>query len=234
VRTYFAVCLAVLLLSGPGASAQGWVDAPVLIRVTTGNVQAVSSGVILGGNGGSAVVLTCAHGIESPGPIAVYRQDGHGYRARCIAVAEGADLAALLIKDTGDLPRVALAGREGVPSQLAGFGTTARLRRVPGQFLGSIGRDVLYSFPSENGDSGAGVFNAQGELLAINWGRGDTGAIAVGLRSLRQFVAAPQVARYLAAPATAPATAAVSREEFERLAGRLSALEREIARHDGR
>jgi hypothetical protein len=195
-----ALALMLGLAYSPWAQAQPKVWAAASVRVVAdlpGGTIAGGSGVILGHDGRVAVVLTAAHILEGVETIRVYRPGGpRGYRAAYLTAAGGADLAALLIHDSGDLPTLELAAAEGGPGILAAFGRGRTLRLEAGEYQETIAGTAMYGFFAQAGDSGGGVFTREGALLGINWGRGLEGSAAVDLETLREFVARPKVARY--------------------------------------
>jgi len=223
--------LLILLLGSGIARAAPWDEAAVRIIAYHANYQALGSGVIIGANGNTGVVLTACHVIEGPCEIVVFRRDGHGYRARLIALNARADLAALLIKDTGDLPIVSISQRLTREAIMAGYGGGNRLILQRGQYLRSYdGGDTQITFRPVDGDSGAGVFALDGSLEGIVWGRGEEGGTCVGLGLIHQFLADARCARYLrplASAQTAPvlASSVPIREELAALSARIDALE---------
>ena len=90
--------------------AQSWNDASVKIWNRTDSITSVGSGTIIGSNGDVGLVLTVKHLFNGgAGEIVVKRRDQHGYRGTLLAVDECANLAAIMILDTDDLPQVPIA-----------------------------------------------------------------------------------------------------------------------------
>jgi S1-C subfamily serine protease len=180
------------------AHGQPWVEAAVMVVGDCQGSESHGSGIIVGSDGTAAVVLTCRHALRGAYRVRVYRPGrAKGYLARPIAIHRTADLAALLIKDTGGFSTIPVASREGGPGFLVGFGTAERLRVARGDYLGHAAHNALYSFRPEEGDSGGGVFTLRGELLGVAWARSEREGVAVGLEATARFLEHPDVAQYL-------------------------------------
>ena len=211
-----AATLAELAQVRPAAAA-------VRVVVLGSGFQAEASGVVLGGNGESAVVLTARHALEGAEEVRVYRPGAKGYRARVIAQAEDCDLAAVLVKDTGDFPVIELAASSASSAILAGFGRGDRVKLKRGELAGRGDRTALYTFDPVAGDSGGGVFTEAGRLQGIVWGRSSDGGAAVSLDSPR--IVASSGGRGLKPSVDVIAQAGQSPAQLE-----LEALTRRVAR----
>ena len=106
--------------------------------------------------------------------------DGRTYRATVVALDPDADVALLQIHG-GRLESVTLAPTppEGSEVHLLGWGRRGVLARGAGRILRrAFGHRtprgqvpvILCHLASEPGDSGGGIFDADGRLVAINWG----------------------------------------------------------------
>ena len=144
--------------------------------------------------GERGLVLTCAHLFtEGTGQVVVEFPDGKRHGALVVAIDQQADLAALEIARPG-------AGAVEVNQQLAstsqmtacGFGPSGLYRCVAGPVLGySEGpgqTSVRIGGAVRSGDSGGGVFDNRGRLVAVVWGeRGGVTYASTG-RPLGRFL----------------------------------------------
>ena len=145
-------------------------------------------------NGREGLVLTCWHVFrEGYGQIVVQCSDGRTHGARVVAVDQSADLAALVIAN----PRVSPAQFSYQPVQqdrlrACGYGQSGRYRCISGPSLGvseqSGQTSLLVQGAVRSGDSGGGVFNQRGELVAVVWGHREGVTYASGGRPLRTFL----------------------------------------------
>jgi S1-C subfamily serine protease len=187
----FLIWLLVNFLFSVPASAQSWLEASVKITNRVGKVISAGSGTIVGSNGEVGLVVTVKHLFrDGAGEIIVQRTDGHGYRGKVWSVDECADLAAIAIADTGDLPQIMIA--IGQPRQAIFIGFGAGFRAESGHFRNvSNEGDVFYTFLPTSGDSGGGVFTASGSLAGVVWGEDGQGGAVVGAARLCHFLSHP-------------------------------------------
>lgn len=173
VATIFVACwiwLAVAIAFGGTPEA-----ASVLVRVP----GAAGSGVAIAAD----VVATNGHVIgwrmDTAATVTAHA-DGRTYRATVVALDPDADVALLQIHG-GKLDPVTLAPTppEGSEVHLLGWGRRGVLARGAGRILRrTFGHRtprgqvpvILCHLASEPGDSGGGIFDAAGNLVAINWG----------------------------------------------------------------
>lgn len=130
-------------------------------------------------DGREGLVLTCWHLFrEGTGQVVVQFADGRTHGARLVALDQDADLAALAIAN----PRAKAVGVNLTVARHAklsacGFGQT-------GQYLCAVGTasgesrtagqtSLLINGAVRSGDSGGGVFDEQGQLVAVVWGERD-------------------------------------------------------------
>lgn len=139
------------------------------------------------------LVLTCWHLFrEGMGQVVVEFPDGRTHGARVVALDENADLAALAIAN----PRIEPASvhLETGPGRLAacGFGQTGQLRCAVGANIGASQApgqtNLLIDNAVRSGDSGGGVFDAEGRLVAVVWGERDGVTYASCGTPLRDFL----------------------------------------------
>ena len=102
--------------------AQPWLDASVRVTNRNGRIITAGSGTVIGSNGEVGLVVTVKHLFrDGVGEIIVRRRDGHGYLGKIWAVDECADLAAIVIQDTGDLPQVQISSGQPKHAVFAGL-----------------------------------------------------------------------------------------------------------------
>ncbi len=156
------------------------------------------SGTVVESRDGQSLVLTNRHVLPSPdGKIKVH-VGNEAYPAEWLGVDETADLAIVVVKAklpvapiAKEVPPVGaevrqwgFAGGNGVrPKQ----GTAGQLS--PQGDRTAEGAKIYYtSIIPEQGDSGCGVFDSEGRLIAVNWG-GNRNECCVGLADVKRFVA---------------------------------------------
>ncbi|QDT01284.1 S1 family peptidase [Adhaeretor mobilis] len=140
------------------------------------------------------LVLTCAHLFsEGTGQVTVRFSDGKKYAAILIGKDREADLAALEIaKPAQQAAPVSLASLTQARYIACGYGPTGKYECASGMLIGetvSAGRTSLRMRGRvRSGDSGGGVFNARGQLVAVIWGTADGVTYASSGRPLRRFL----------------------------------------------
>lgn len=175
-RSIVSAALVALWACGPlCVVADAPENASVLVRVS----GAAGSGVAIAPD----VVATNGHVIgwrmDTAATVTAHA-DGRTYRATVVALDPDADVALLQIHG-GRLDPVRLAPTppEGTEVHLLGWGRRGVLARGAGKILRrTFGHRtprgqvpvVLCHLASEPGDSGGGIFDTEGRLVAINWG----------------------------------------------------------------
>jgi S1-C subfamily serine protease len=165
------------------------------------------TGTVIACEAGKSLVLTNAHVADAPDGTYTVTHDGTTYPATYVTGSaisrltpgsvrvDGPDLALVSVEAT--LPVAALAPdlpRPGARVRLWGFG--GRLAdQGPVEKAGEVLDATGYVEPmfvsttqTSSGDSGSGVFNDAGELVAVHWGGGDRRAHAVPLEAVRSFL----------------------------------------------
>jgi hypothetical protein len=188
------------------------------VRVNSFNGQGYSlgSGTVIHSTPEGSVIITCAHVIEGR-QNSITLQSGQTLPAQQIERVPNQDLASVFVRQQMQAVRVAQADNpDAKPLVLQiGFPNGRGPRAQLGHELGESGiipsqgnrKTFGASFPTIDGDSGGGVFNAQtGELVAVVWGgaphavqyhaafanRPRTGSELVGLADLHSFIARDQ------------------------------------------
>lgn len=177
-------------------------DAAVLVQCG----QLGGSGTVVACENGKSCVVTNRH-VVRPGPpgtppyppgtaVSVTTADGRVYNGVIAATCrEWHDLAILAID--GELPVAELATEEVRPgTEVYQWGRTwyANGRPVPkrGVFrqVNQVVEGPIWesTITSESGDSGCGVFDASGRLVAVNWGAGNGEQSAVPIGPVRGFL----------------------------------------------
>jgi hypothetical protein len=145
-------------------------------------------------DGREGLILTCWHLFrEGTGQVVVQFDDGRSHGARVVALDRNADLAALAIANPRAEPvGVNLTIDRQAKLSACGFGQTGQYRcavgiyggesRAPGQ------TSLLVNNGVRSGDSGGGVFDEQGRLVAVVWGERDGVTYASSGTPLRDFL----------------------------------------------
>jgi len=198
---WLAVVVLSLLCScaAQGASAVTAGDLePAVCRITNqlNGVVNVGSGTLIDKTeeGREGLVLTCAHLFrEGVGEVLVRFADGKTHRAKLIDVSHEADLAALAIARPRSEPAGIVFELED-PKKLhaCGYGARGVYRCAVGPVVGqaaSAGQmSLLIGDGVRSGDSGGGVFDEQGRLVAVIWGEAQGVTYASYGKPLRQFL----------------------------------------------
>ena len=145
-------------------------------------------------NGERGLVVTCAHLFtEGTGQVVVEFPDGRRHGALVVAIDQQADLAALEIARPG-VSAVEMNQQLAATSQMTacGFGPDGVYRCVAGPVLGySEGpgqTSVRIGGAVRSGDSGGGVFDNRGRLVAVVWGESGGVTYASTGRPLGRFL----------------------------------------------
>ena len=145
-------------------------------------------------DGSEGLVLTCAHLFsEGTGEVFVKFADGQTHRATVIDLDKQADLAALAIANPiGQPATVVWEMRTHAKLHACGYGPRGVYRCAVGSQVGeaaSAGQmSLLIGDPVRSGDSGGGVFDEQGRLVAVIWGETEGVTYASYGRPLRRFL----------------------------------------------
>lgn len=145
-------------------------------------------------DGREGLVLTCAHLFrEGVGEVVVAFSNGRRHLARIVDIDHEADLAALSIaKPAGEPAGVALNTRAQSSLHACGYGPDGVYRCAVGSRVGeaaSAGRmSLLLDDSVRSGDSGGGVFDEQGRLVAVVWGESQGVTYASYGQPLRRFL----------------------------------------------
>ncbi len=170
----------------------------VVCRVSNevGGANNLGSGTLIDktDDGREGLVLTCAHLFsEGTGEVLVKFADGKVHRARMIDLDQQADLAALAIAyPTGQPVEVVLEMSAQAKLQACGYGPRGTFRCAVGSQVGeaaSAGQmSLLIGDSVRSGDSGGGVFDEQGRLVAVIWGEAQGVTYASYGKPLRRFL----------------------------------------------
>ncbi|MCH8841261.1 MAG: trypsin-like peptidase domain-containing protein [Planctomycetes bacterium] len=193
--SWLAVVLIALVCS---AAAYGQSTGSAVCRVHNrlGGFANVGSGTLVDKteDGREGLILTCWHLFrEGTGQVVVQFNDGRSHGARVVALDRDADLAALAIANPRAEPvGVNLTVARHAKLTACGFGHTGQYRcavginggesRAPGQ------TSLLVNNGVRSGDSGGGVFDEQGQLVAVVWGERDGVTYASCGTPLRDFL----------------------------------------------
>lgn len=140
------------------------------------------------------LVLTCAHLFtEGVGQIVVEFPNGKSHGAKLVAIDRGADLAALAIsKPAGPRAPVKFEVAKNQTVRACGFGPSGVYRCATGSVVGEVSDaeqvSVLIGDAVRSGDSGGGVFDIDGNLVAVVWGEAGGVTYASGGAPLRRFL----------------------------------------------
>ena len=145
-------------------------------------------------DGRHGLVLTCAHIFrEGTGRVLVEFSPGRSHVANLLAVDRQADLAALAIKQPSvDAAPVSLEIEDQQKFSACGYGPRGVYRcavgRVVGHAVDTGQMSMMIDDPVRSGDSGGGVFDQQGRLVAVIWGEAEGVTYASTGRPLREFL----------------------------------------------
>lgn len=122
-----------------------------------------------------AVVLTCKHVFsDGVGKIwVVLPNDSKSHEATWIGSDDRADLAALAINATADTPWVPVADvmpKRGEAIWQVGYPHSQGPKTRTGKARGEAGQNWLADLQVQSGDSGSGIFGADGAVAAVVWG----------------------------------------------------------------
>lgn len=197
MRSWLIVLNLVVVITVQASWAKG--SAPGLASCRVHNQLSefsnVGSGTLIDrtADNSAGLVLTCWHLFrEGTGRIVVQFSDGRKYGARVVALDESADLAALVIANPPVQPVQVAFVLDRQSLTACGYGQSGQYRCVAGSVVRTTQQSgqtsVLISNSVRSGDSGGGVFNRQGQLVAVVWGERNGVTYASCGRPLRNFV----------------------------------------------
>jgi len=140
------------------------------------------------------LVLTCAHLFhEGVGDIVVTFSDGRTHGAKLIHVDRQADLAALAIANPKAKPaKVSLVVSQQGRLFACGYGPRGVYRCAVGPRIGQASGtgqlSLMIADRVRSGDSGGGVFDEQGRLVAVIWGESQGVTYASYGKPLQRFL----------------------------------------------
>jgi hypothetical protein len=152
-------------------------------------------------NGKMGLVLGCRHvGSERWGKATLTFPDGTVIEGRHLAVDPKADLSAIYFFVPKNGPQAVMAletPAQGAQVWQAGWPSISgsqRFNRRTGSVMGYTGGSVsgvpVFDLRMQviSGDSGSGVFNDRGQLVAVVWGGGGNSTSCVGLTEVWKFL----------------------------------------------
>jgi hypothetical protein len=184
-----------LMLSGSNACGEP-TDASCRVFNRLAQFNNVGSGTLVDitDDQSEGLVLTCAHLFtEGVGQIVVEFPAGKSHGAKLVAIDRGADLAALAIsKPDGPRAPVKFEVTKNQTVRACGFGPSGVYRCATGPVVGEVSDaeqvSVLIGDAVRSGDSGGGVFDSDGNLVAVVWGEAGGVTYASGGPPLRSFL----------------------------------------------
>ncbi len=145
-------------------------------------------------DGRQGLILTCAHLFhEGVGSVVVTFSDGRTHGAKLLAIDREADLAALVIANPQVEPaRVSLTALQQGQLFACGYGPRGVYRCAVGRDVGQASTEgqlsLMISDGVRSGDSGGGVFDQQGRLVAVIWGESQGVTYASYGKPLQRFL----------------------------------------------
>ena len=164
--------------------------------VGIGTNGGMGTGTVVARDGKLAYILTNKHVISSSDKRIWVIHDRKRYEAKFVKADPNVDLALAVLEL--DIEPVQLADREPKEGEFVkhfGRATGPQEGKMTGwtNFATSDGVVMDSDIFSVAGDSGSGMFNADGKLVAVHYGRkgdpdGDTVALGVRLTRIREFL----------------------------------------------
>jgi hypothetical protein len=145
-------------------------------------------------DGREGLVLTCAHLFsEGVGEVVVSFPGPKTHGAKLVAIDREADLAALAISNPSTVAAsIDLEVQRSEQVKACGFGPHGGYACAAGPIVGeavNAGQtSVLIGDAVRSGDSGGGVFDAEGNLVAVVWGEANGVTYASAGEPLKQFL----------------------------------------------
>jgi len=158
--------------------------------------QNIGSGTLINrsNDGSRGLVLTCAHLFsEGAGEIVVDFPGGKSHGAKLVGIDRQADLAAVAIANPSAMS-VSIDTEVAQASLLSacGYGSNGQYRCATGAIVGQASApgqtSLMIDESVQSGDSGGGVFDERGKLVAVVWGESEGVTYASYGRPLRQFL----------------------------------------------
>jgi len=137
------------------------------------------SGTLIERSATAGLILTCAHTFDDvprDAPLVVSFPSGRRYRGRLLEKDREADFSVLVIPRPDVEPAQVCLDPPSGPLTVGGFGQDGRLVKYTGQYASDYVTDGSYRIigmtggNTRQGDSGCGVFNERGQLVAVQWG----------------------------------------------------------------
>ena len=190
------ICLLLVLLISPGRLAAEPPNAVCRVNNRLASFNNVGSGTLVDktDDGREGLVLTCAHLFSAGvGTVVVEFPGGKSHGAKVVAMDREADLAALAIcNPAAEHAAVAFEFEKSQRVQACGFGPSGEFACAAGPVVGEASDagqlNVLIGDAVRSGDSGGGVFDAQGNLVAVVWGEAGGITYASTGPPLRRFL----------------------------------------------
>lgn len=165
-------------------------------RVTNqlGAFTNIGSGTLIDTSDTQGLVLTCAHLFtEGVGDIVVEFPGAKSHGARLVDLDREADLAALVIANPAHTSATVQFDVQPTDQLNAcGFGPQKEYRCATGPIVGEANsagqRSILIGDAVRSGDSGGGVFDSEGRLVAVVWGEAAGITYASSGAPLRRFL----------------------------------------------
>ncbi len=145
-------------------------------------------------DGRQGLVLTCAHLFgDGVGDIVVDFPGKKSHGAKLVGIDHQADLAALVIANPSSMPvSISSEVAQAASFYACGYGSDGQYRCAVGAFVGQASApgqmSLLIGKGVRSGDSGGGVFDNRGNLVAVVWGESQGVTYASYGRPLRQFL----------------------------------------------
>lgn len=180
------------------AVADGFSDAEhaaVRLRARTCDEFTVGSGFMLDEH----TIVTNRHVVEDAQTISLTTYDGQTFEATGSVIADFADLALVTVDGTFEFaaPIGTTEPIAGDPLDIVGFPLGGPLNTRTGPYVDRVpdtlgeGRDDVYliEVAAEHGNSGSGVYDAEGAIVGVLYATDETGeSFAVTLQSLTTFL----------------------------------------------
>ncbi len=154
----------------------------------------VGSGTLIDTSKTQGLVLTCAHLFaEGTGDIVVEFPGSKSHGARLVDLDRDADLAALVITNPASRSAaVQFDVQQTDKLSACGFGPQGEYCCATGPIVGEANsagqRSILIGDAVRSGDSGGGVFDSEGRLVAVVWGEASGITYASYGPPLRRFL----------------------------------------------
>lgn len=136
-------------------------------------------------------IVSCSHIFNDGGSLSV-QFEGKWYPAKLLKRTKSPDLALVEVQDLPIKPTTYVATFN--PSgtfYLSGYGGGNYLR-VQAKYVGETGGHLVFAPQNRSGDSGGGIFNSAGQLVAVQWGGVDGETYATGGAALVNFLTGTQ------------------------------------------